>query len=281
MAADFSQRFIFEHSAISGELVRLEHSYQAITKLRPYPSSVLQFLGKTLASNVLLSSTLKYEGQSTMQMQHDGPLKMLVAKCDNQLHIRGLAQWDEQCSDEMLRDSFKHGQLIITIQPKKRVDFYQSIVSIDNQPIAQVMEHYFTQSVQLPTRIWLAVSEERTVGLMLQKLPHGEISEENSVWPEVEMLTDTITEDELLQLDNQTILHRLYHEHDVRLFEPKPIEFQCDCSLTKMEGAILTLGKKEALDILEKHKKIAVTCDYCNHEYAFSPDEINTIFTQH
>jgi molecular chaperone Hsp33 len=283
MQTDTAQRFIFENSAIRGAIVRLDRSYHAISQQRAYPPSVLQFLGETLVANILLSDTLKYEGQTTMQMQHDGPLKMLVAKCNHHLHIRGLAQWDESCSDLLLRDSFKNGQLIITVQPDQRVDFYQSIVKINNQPIAQVMEHYFLQSEQLPTRLWLAVNHESAVGLLIQQLGQNKHDQEqkNAIWDEVTLLTDTVTENELLTLDNQTLLHRLYHEHDLRLFDPKPLEFRCGCNLTKMEGAILTMGHDEAVELLKQQKKIVVTCEYCNYEYSFAEAEIQAIFAKH
>lgn len=283
MQTDSVQRFMFENSAIRGEIVRLEHSYHTISQQRMYPPSVLQFLGETLVASVLLSSTLKYEGQITMQMQHDGPLQMLVAKCNNHLHIRGLAQWDETCGDQQLHDSIKEGKLVITVQPDNRVDFYQSVVEIKNKPIAEVMEHYFVQSEQLPTRLWIAANQQFAVGLLIQQLGQEaeDLNQKQIIWEEITLLTDTVTEDELLNLDNQTLLHRLYHESDVRLFNPKPVEFRCSCSLTKMQGAILIMGREEAQTLLNQYKKIAVKCEYCNNEYSFSEAEVQAILANH
>ena len=283
MQTDSVQHFIFENSAIRGEIVRLDRSYHTISQQRPYPSPVLQFLGETLVVNVLLTSALKFEGQTTIQMKQEGPLQMLVAKCNHHLHIRGLAQWDETSSNHKLGESFKSGQLVITLQPDHRVDFYQSVVKMDNQSIAQVMEHFFLQSDQIPTRLWLAVNDKLAVGLMIQQLGQEDRDqqEKNALWDEVTTLTDTITQDELLTLDNQTLLQRLYHEHDVRLFSPKPVEFRCGCNLTKMESAILTMGPEEVNQLLNQYKKVVVTCEYCNNVYSFSEAEVRAVLAHH
>jgi molecular chaperone Hsp33 len=283
MKTDYAQRFIFEGSAIRGEIVRLEQSYHTISQQRDYPPSVLKFLGETLVSNVLLSTTIKYQGQTTMQIQQDGPLQLLVAKCNNHLHIRGLAKWDDKYSDQKLNDSVKNGQLVITVQPDNQVDVYQSVVKLNNQPVAQVMDHYFSQSEQLSTRVWLAVNHEFAVGLLIQQVGQDGQDEEQkkAMWEEIVMLTNTVTENELLTLDDKTLLHRLYHEYDLRLFEPKPVEFRCSCSLTKMEGAILTMGRAEAIKLLDQYKKISVKCEYCNYEYSFTEAEAHAILANH
>ncbi len=283
MKKDYVQRFIFEGAPIRGEIVRLENSFNIISQQRDYPSFVLKFLGETLVSNVMLSTTLKYEGQTTMQMRQEGPLEMLVAKCNNHLHIRGLAKWDEDSSFEDLKDTLNNGQLVITVQPENQVDVYQSIVKISYQPVAQVMEHYFSQSEQLKTRLWLAVNHQFAVGLLLQLVGQDKHDEEQTkaLWEEIVMLTATLTEEELLTLDDLTLLRRLYHEYDLRMFEQKPIEFRCTCNTTKMESAILVMGQDEANKILNQYKKLTVKCEYCNNEYTFSEADVRAVFARH
>lgn len=284
MQTDISQRFLFEHHAIRGEIVRIERAYQTILSQRPYPESITHFLGQTLLANILLSNTLKYEGQTTIQMQQeDSPIKMLVTKCNHHSHIRALASWHESCSDSILSDTLSKGKLVITVQPDHNTNFYQSIVAIDQQAISTVMEHFFLQSEQIPTRLWLAADQHRAVGIALQKMPTNENAQltEDDIWEEVVLLADTLSQQELLSLNNTDILHRLYHQHDVRIFEPKPITFQCSCSQSKMEGALLATGKEEAEQILEEHQAIVVTCEYCQAEFSFSPEQVHTIFSHH
>jgi molecular chaperone Hsp33 len=283
METDSVQHFIFEHHAIRGELVSLDQTFQTICQQRDYPTSVQQFLGETLLVNVLLTSGLKFEGQNTIQMKHDGPLQMLVSKCNHHLQVRGLAVWDESATQQEISQSFRHGELVITIQPDRKADFHQSIVRIKDQTTAQAMEHFFLQSEQLPTRLYLAVNSDRAVGLMIQKVAQERRDEEKekAIWDEVVMLTDTITKNELLTLDNQSLLHRLYHEHDLRLFSPKPVEFRCGCSLTKMEGVVLNMGREEAKKLLTQYKMIEVTCEYCNNAYSFTESEVNAILANH
>lgn len=283
MNNDCAQSFMFENSAIRGQLVRLDRSFHTISQQRDYPSSVLRFLGATLVSNVILSTTLKYQGQTTIQIQQEGPLRVLVAKCNNHLHIRGVATWDDKATNAALAQSVKHSQLVITVQPDNQVDPYQSIVNINDQPIAQVMEHFFVQSEQLPTRLWLAVNDQFAVGLLIQQLGHDKCDheEKKAAWDEVVMLSSTVTENELLTIDNETLLRRLYHQHDVRLFEPKPVEFRCSCSFVKMQAAILVMSREEIIQLLNQYKKITVTCEYCNSEFGFSEAQIQEILANH
>lgn len=283
MQRDFSHRFIFENQPLRGVLVRIEESYQTILSQRDYPKVIQGFLGEVLLSNILLCNDLKYSGEITMQMQQENsPIKMLVAKCNDQLQIRGLASWREGFHEQMLIENLSAGRLIITMQPSEKRQQYQSIVEIASQPISQIMEFFFQQSEQLPTSIWMATSDKSAVAILLQQLPSedGRL-EAVDIWKEVNVLTETVTMDELFQLDTETLLHRLYSEHDLRLFESKPVQFYCPCSQSKMEGALLMMGYEEAIGILDQHQVILVTCEYCQQEFGFDREQVRTIFSRH
>lgn len=278
---DTCQRFIFNELPIRGEIVRINHSLQTILGQKVYPTVIAKFLSETLLANILLCSTLKFNGQITMQVQQEtGPIKLLVAKCDNHLNIRGVAQWDEDCGENMLLRNLQQGHLVITTQLNNRTDFNQSIVHIKEQPIAQVMEHFFEQSEQIPTRLWLRASENSAAGLLLQQLPDSK-SQGQELWEEINMLTETITDHELLHDDTLSLLHKLYHEHDIRLLDERPVSFKCACSVAKMENAVRTAGYDEAKKVLEEFKSLVVTCEFCQHQYAFSAAEVEAMFNAH
>lgn len=279
MNHDSIQRFMFETSAIRGELVHLDDSFHSIMHQHQYPQVIRELLGEALVAVVLLSDTIKFDGQLTLQFQGDGPVKMLVAKCDSQGAIRGYAAWDEEVLPINVPAAFENGQLVVTIEYDKKVKPYQSIIPISRQSVTQALEAYFMQSEQLPTRIYTSVGTEHAAGMLLQVLPSEMHSANQETWVEVVTLADTLTHQELIELENQTLLHRLYHEHDLRLFDEKPIVFKCRCSKARMENAIRTLGEKEALEILATNEEIEVKCEFCANTYAFDKAEVQSIFS--
>lgn len=278
---DTLQRFIFKDTCVRGEVIRLDTTLKVIQKQTNYPSELCDLLSQTLCATTLLSAILKYDGQLTLQFQSDGPLKMLVAKCDNHYRVRGTAKWDQESLPSNLQADFEHGQLIIIIQNNKTNQTYQSIVAINHQSIAQSLEAYFLQSEQLETRLWFAYDHptQTAVGLLLQKLP-GHTDAENQ-WSHIQTLANTITNQELLSWNNEALLSNLFAEETIQLFEPHPVKFYCPCNADKMLSAITTLGEKEAFDMLKTNPFIEVTCEYCNKQFEFDQDEIKSLFTKH
>jgi molecular chaperone Hsp33 len=278
---DKLQRFIFEHQNVRGELVKLQTTYQTILQQRHYPAPVTILLGEALAATALLSATIKYEGSLILQTQATGPVNLLVVQCNHLLQMRALARWHDDAIFN--KDLLGDGQLVITVMPDNTLEKYQGVVAISADNLAKSLEAYFLQSEQLPTRLWLASDGETAVGMLLQKMPAPQTGEQAAgdawgYWEHIEHLANTIKTTELLTLDNQTILHRLFHEEDVRLFEPQSVEFRCQCTKQKMEQALRVMGKAEVQEILAEHPIVEVTCDFCNNAYAFSPQEVEIIF---
>lgn len=280
---DIIQRFLFDNANVRGEVVRLTDSYQTIVSQHSYPESIKHLLGQILAVVSLLSATIKFKGRLTVQFQGKDPLKLLLAQCNNDFQLRALAQWQGNLSEEEVLTALKSGTLAIIINPDSSVNRYQGIVAWQGDSLTQSIEGYFQNSEQLPTRIWLAVNETTAAGLLLQRLPDEGSRKTKPVigdndWEHIVHLSETITADELLHLNNQTILHRLYSQEEVRVFEPVPIIFKCTCSLARSENAILMLGKEEAEQELKDKQKIVVTCEFCNKEYTFDRVDVANIF---
>lgn len=278
--ADSLQRFIFEDADIRGEITHLNQSFNTIMQQHNYPQPVQLLLGEALSTAVLLCATLKFKGQLTLQFQSDGIIKMLVAKCNDLFEIRGLAQFDIEAlaKDMSSTELLGEGQLVVTIQSDERPEPYQSIIPLEKQGIARSVELYFAQSEQLATKLWLAVSPDHAVGMLLQLLPERSSREREHFWEYAVKLGETIKNNELLELDNLTILRRLYHEEDIRLFEPHTIQFKCNCNRSKMANAVRLLGKTDAEELLSDKQYINVTCEFCNSHYNFDKVDVAEIF---
>lgn len=279
-SGDQFQRFLFENSQVRGAWVRLNESYTEIGSQAPYPESVRRALGESLAASVLMSSTLKFEGTLSLQAHGDGPVNTLMAECSNDRFIRGIARFDEQAVTE---DSFQsllgQGRMAITITPDQG-QRYQGVVPREEPDLAGCLEDYFARSEQIPTSFFLFADEHGSAGLMLQKLP-GNTEQDKDLWDRLNHLASTVEAEELLTLDSETLLHRLFHEETVRLFDAEPVAFRCSCSAERTLGALEAVGKAECYDILEEQGAIEMDCQFCHAHYRFDRNDIDHLFTGH
>ena len=292
---DTLRRFLFENLAVRGELVRLDATWQAILERHTYPQPVQKVLGELMSAVSLLLATLKFKGQLIAQIQGDGPVSLLVVEGTSENTLRATATLKEgvtDFSDESLLGLFGDARLVITLEPEKG-ERYQGIVALEGENIAAALTDYLLRSEQLDTDLWLAADDKQAAGLLIQKLPDTEkvksspnilsfdSSEENldlDGWNRIQQLSSTIKDEELLELSAEEIIHRLYHEEDVRLFEAESISFRCSCSRDRVGNMLRSLGAEDVQDILKEEKTIDVTCEYCMQKYSFDAVDAEQIF---
>jgi molecular chaperone Hsp33 len=273
---DSLQRFVFEHSPIRGEIVRLDATWRAVLERRDYPLPVRNLLGELMAAASLLAASIKFDGRLTMQVKGDGPVGLLVVECTSRQTLRALAQWHGPVPVGGLRPLLGSGQLVMTIEPDKG-ERYQGVVAIDGASVAEVLEHYFARSEQLATRLWLAADDTQAAGMLLQRLPNPEVHDVDT-WDRAVHLGSTITRDELLTLPVRDILHRLYHEDDIRLFSGNPVSFRCSCSRARVESVLRMLGRDEVRSILDERGKVEVDCEFCGSHYELDRVDAEQLF---
>ncbi|NBC13411.1 MAG: Hsp33 family molecular chaperone HslO [Gammaproteobacteria bacterium] len=273
---DTLHRFLFEQLGVRGQLVCLDAAYQAVLSRHAYPAPVQSLLGEALASVLLLTATLKFEGSLTLQAQGSGPIRTLVVQGSHNGKVRGLAHWDGDVPAGTLEERFGTGHLALTLQPT-RGEHYQGIVPLEGPGLGAAIEAYFGHSEQLPTRLWLAVDGSRAVGLMLQRMPGT--AEDADGWERTVTLAGTVEARELLTLPVQSLLRRLFHQEDVRLFEPEPVAFRCGCSRGRIEETLRALGRAEVDAIVAEQGDIAVTCEFCNRDYRFDAVDARELFS--
>ena len=280
---DFTQRFIFDNSDTRGELASLDHSYAEVLAKHAYPEPVQQLLGELMAAAALLVGSLKFDGLMSLQARSEGPVPLLMIECTSDREIRGLARFNaEQITpDATLADLMPNGVLAITIDPAvgKR---YQGIVDLDGKTLSDCFTNYFVMSHQVPTRFWLAANGKRARGMLLQQLPAEVIKDEDDraeSWQRLNILGDTLKVEELLGLDNESILVRLFHEEELRVFPDELIEFKCSCSRERSGNALTSLGRDDALNLVVEHDgHIEIDCQFCNERYLFDAADVDQLF---
>jgi molecular chaperone Hsp33 len=275
---DHSQRFLFAEDQIRGEWVRLEHSLAAALGNHDYDARVERLLIEAILASVLMSSTLKFEGKLILQAQGSGPVTLLAAEATHQRTFRAIAHARELLPGTIddLPGLLGNAQLAITLAPT-RGQRYQGIVPMEHARLATCLEHYFATSEQLNTHIFLAVDGRRAVGLILQKLPDDKDTPATQ-WQHILHLVRTLSAEEALAHDNATLMHRLFHQEQVRLYPEQAVRFACSCSEERSRKALETLGQEEVLGLLEEMPHIEIKCEFCARIYEYNRSAVLKLF---
>ncbi|MBS0973871.1 Hsp33 family molecular chaperone HslO [Serratia rubidaea] len=278
---DQLHRYLFENYAVRGELVTLSDTYRHILDNHDYPAPVQALLGEMLIATSLLTATLKFNGDITVQLQGDGPLKLAVINGNNQQEMRGVARLQgDIAEDSTLQQMIGNGVMVITITPAEG-ERYQGVVALEGETLAECLENYFRQSEQLPTRLFIRTGEAdgqpAAGGMLLQVLPAQD--EQNADdFDHLVQLTATIKNEELFTLPANEVLYRLYHQEEVTLYEPQPVVFRCTCSRQRCADALLTLDTDEVATMLEQDGNIDMHCDYCGSHYVFDAMDVAALY---
>lgn len=280
MNNDQIQTFAFDEQPIRGAVVQLDSVTETILAQQNYPAPISDLLMQALVAVSMLFAVSKQAGKMTLQFQGEGAVRLISARCTHEHKLRGLAQWSGDIPEDMsFSEALGGGQLVMTYQADASTEVFQSIIEITGDSIADTMAHYFAQSEQLKTNIHIATRDEQAAGFFLQVLPDEAYKQEVSFEHAV-MMANTIKPEELLDEPALTLLQKLYHEDNVRVFEPLPLQFGCDCSVERMENAIRTMGRAEAEKVLDEHDSIEVTCEFCQNHFAFDRVQVDKLFSE-
>ncbi len=272
------RRFLIESAEARGDWASIDQGWQEIVGLANYPDTVRQWVGEALGAGLLLSSNLKSGGLLTLQVRGSGKIGLLVVQVGADGHYRATAEYSETPSPgESLEAVFGDGSLLINLAlPGARED-YQALVPLEGNSFAAALEGYFARSEQLPTRVCLGADAQSVTAMLVQRLPES-LQKDVQDWERVEALFSTLGADELNNLDVETMLHRLFHEEQVRVYDPKPLTFQCRCSRERVSAMVQNLGEEDAQALLAEQGKISVDCEFCKANYAFDSADVALLF---
>ena len=303
---------------VRGMLVRLTDAWQDIlarraanTQTGPYPAPVRQLLGEMAAAGVLMQGNIKFNGALILQIFGDGPIKVGVVEVQPDFSLRAtctqVGEVAEGATLSQMVNLHNQGRCAITLDPKDRMPGqqpYQGVVPLFGdqgeklENLSEVLEHYMLQSEQLDTVLVLAADDKVASGLLIQRLPvEGEgnlagksdsvareaVLGESEDFSRIAILAKSLKREELLTLDAETILHRLFWEEPPARFEPLVGEagprFACSCSRERVGQMIRSLGTAEVESILAEQGQVEVGCDFCGAQYRFDPVDAAGLFT--
>ncbi len=305
-------KFLFEGMPVRGMLVQLTDVWQEVLKRRAanletgaYPQPVRHLLGEMTAAAVLMQSNIKFNGSLVMQIFGDGPVKLTVVEVQPDLSLRATAKVVGDVSDaaslsEMVNVK-NEGRCAITLDPLNKLPGqqpYQGVVPLFDderqklENFSEVLQHYMLQSEQLDTTLVLAADDKTAAGLLIQRLPvmgEGNLSAKSTAADEdeigrnedynrISILAASLQRDELLTLDAETILRRLFWEEKLVRFEPLTPKFACSCSRERVSNMIRSLGVEEVESILKERGDVEVGCDFCGKQYRYDPVDAAQVF---
>lgn len=312
---DIIQPFQLEASGLRGRIVRLGPSLNAMLGRHAYPQPVAHLMAETIATALLLSSMLKYEGIFTLQTSGDGPVRTLVADVTTGGAVRGYAGFKEDVVDAMLSAEQKptdglyagfglnhlagKGYLAFTVDQGEHMERYQGIVALGGESLAESVQHYFDQSEQIGTCIKVAATYDERKGwragaVMLQRMPDPSaavagqegvtplrpdlIAEKEEDWNRSAILLQSVTSGELVNADlhSHDLLVRLFHEEGVRVFTPISVTDRCRCSAERVSRVLETLPQDDR-DHAAKDGVIEMKCEFCSKTYRFDTASLTCI----
>jgi len=288
--ADTLLKFLFRDAPVRGEIVRLDASWRAMIAHHDYPPPVTRLLGEMTAAAALLAANLKFDGAIVMQIQGNGPVRLLVAEVQPGLRLRATAKLRDSAAIagdltlQQLVNPDGGARCAITLDPSDRrpgQQPYQGVVPLEGDTIAQVLEHYLRQSEQVESRLWLAADGEVAAGVLLQKLPQeggAAPRPDTDAWQRAGALAATLTANELLALEPEALAHRLYWEERLDHFAPLEPRFECSCSRQRSGRMLLALGREEVESILAERGDVEIVCDFCSARYAFDAVDVAQLF---
>ncbi len=306
-------KFLFDGLPVRGMIVRLTDAWQEVLKRRAanshtgaYPDCVQQLLGEMLAAGALMQSNIKFNSALVLQIMGDGPVKVAVVEVQSDLSLRATATVQgDLAADATLShmvNVMNLGRCAITLDPQDKFpgqQSYQGVVPLHGdhneklESLGSVLEHYMLQSEQLDTTLVLAADNTVAAGLLIQRLPvqgdknlqasrqanEDEIGN-NEAYNRIATFAASLKREELLGLDVDTILHRLFWEEKVLRFEPLTPQFACTCSKDRVASMLRNLGVQEVESILTERELVEVGCDFCGAQYRFDAVDAAAIFTE-
>ncbi len=310
-------KFLFDGQPVRGAIVRLTDAWTEILQRRaantatgPYPLPVQALLGEMVAAGVLMQSGIKFNGALVLQIFGDGPVKLAVAEVQSDLSLRATTTLKGTIAEDASLSSLVNvqggGRCAITLDPKDKFPGqqpYQGVVPLVDaqggklERLSEVLSHYMLQSEQLDAMLVLAANDSVAAGLLIQRMPikgeaniardhaHTEESDQlgrNEDYNRIAVLAASLTREELLTLDVETILHRLFWEENLLRFEPQQGEqgprFACSCSRERVGRMLHSLGAAEVESVLAEQGQVEVGCEFCGQQYHFDPVDAAQIF---
>ena len=242
-------------------------------------------LGRLLTAGAMMGADMKNERDLlTIRMEGDGPIGGLLVTADSMGNVKGYA-----FNPEVMLPPNAQGKLDVggslgvgVLSVIKDIGLKEPYVGqtiLVSGEIAEDLTYYYATSEQVPSSVALGVlmNKDNTVrqagGFMIQLLPGASDEVIDKLEERIGALEPITT---MLDAGKtpEEILSDLLGDFGLNILEQMPVQFHCDCEKSRVERAIISIGKKEIKDMIDEGKEIEVSCQFCNKKYTFSVEEL-------
>ena len=246
-------------------------------------------LGRTLTIGLMMGYMMKGdEDKLTVKINGGGPLGNILVTCNNHGEIKGYVDFPEVDVPRKENGKLDVGAAVGTngkITVIKDIGLKEPYVGssdIVTGEIANDLALYYFLSEQTSSAIAAGVlvnpdlSIKSSGGIIVQPLP--DITEEEMKYLEelfanmksVSSLFDT-------EADIESIVKEIFKGVEIKITDEIPVKFKCDCSIERIEGVLISLGREELEKLTEEDKKAEITCSFCSKKYQFTEEELRKI----
>jgi len=274
------RRFLFKDLNIRGQHLSISQTWQAMVQDRGYTRQVRQLFGELSAMAIMLANGIKHQGKLTLQYQGDGVVSLLLVEVTHDMKLRGMIRSNGTIKeDDNLDTVLGEGQMVATLYNTQTDHSFQSLIPRNPLGLISTFEDYFSQSEQLDSKLWVSSTKDNLSAMLIQKMPEIKNNDEEG-WSRITALASTITNQELCSLDAEQLLHRLFHEETVQLFEQDQVDYECQQDRRRFEKIIFDLGEEDARNLLEERGEISIHNEVCNEHLFFNEQDLDRIFTK-
>lgn len=302
---DTFKKYLMADKSARIQAVRLESAWQLGLSHQPYPECIRSLLGELSAAAILLATNIKFRGSLVLQLQGDGPVTLIVVECTSDLTFRATVNLRDpdlvpaNGTLQSLLNANGSGRFTVLLDPGADTNMapYQGIVPMEGETVAEVLEAYMRNSEQLDTRLWLAADGQAAAGMLLQRLPDAggvathdgglgqgvpgvDAEHRAESWNRLVHLAATLETAELLALDTDTLVRRLFWQETLRELEASEVRWHCPCSRTRVGNMLRMLGREEVESLLEEREKVLVSCNFCGKPYEFDAVDCAGLFME-
>ena len=242
-------------------------------------------LGRLLTAGAMMGVMMKGDKDLlTLRIHAGGPLNGITVTADSKGNVKGYVG-----NPDVVIPANKKGKLDVAgavgvgfmdvIKDLGLKEPYVGQCVLQTSEIAEDLTYYFATSEQVPSSVGLGVlmNKDNTVrqagGFIIQLLPGAS----DEIIDRLEAKLSVISSITSLLDAGKTpeeILTDILGEFGLEILKKMPVQFHCDCERSRVEKAIISIGRKEIQDMIDEGKEIEVNCQFCNKHYKFSVDEL-------
>ena len=251
-------------------------------------ATVTAALGRLLTAGTMMGVMMKGDKDIlTLQVKGDGPIQGITVTADSKGRVKGYVG-----NPEVIIPANAKGKLDVSgavgngflqvIKDMGLKEPYVGQVALQTGEIAEDLTYYFAASEQVPSAVGLGVlmNKDNTVrqagGFIVQVMPFAEEATIAKLEENVQKIQSVTT---LLEQGHtpESLLEQVLDGFDIEINDTIPTEFYCNCSKSRVERALISIGRKELNELIQDGKDVELNCHFCNQNYVFSVEELKEI----